>query len=341
MGFNVTKADGSVQESSGVQVDWKALNEYIVEAAGLQQPETLVGVISGLYDLGIQPQEDAKMEFSGTASDEVAEVEKNAGCYFETDIDYQDGKKEKRYKRWPVKDQQSIGMSIDFPDILIDKSPFFGGDSDPKPLRLILGGEFTPAKGADTILSKPFPLSIRKNDKTNNKWSFPFNSTLYKMAVACKLVSVGSPFLPQDIDQLVGKAFQFKTQICFNHGGYVQEKCSFAAGLARGQSEPEFDEGLLHMIQFTVDNEVSDLKQLRKSVKNTMKRASNYEGSAIEAQLNTLNPPQSRSNSNEGDSEGSSEKSPPSRNKAPAAKKETPKKSVKEEDLDFDDDCPF
>ena len=44
------------------------------------------------------------------------------------------------------------------------------------------------------------------------------NSSLYKMAVAAKIINQGDAFLPQDADKLLGKTLQFKTQVFFNRG---------------------------------------------------------------------------------------------------------------------------
>lgn len=274
-----TRGNNNSSSSEGVKVDWEGLNKHVVETAGLQQPETLVGIISSIIDLGIQQQEDAKIEFDGDEEAERKEIAENPNTYFETLPDYGDGGKMKRYKRFPTKAVQCVCVTVDFPDIIVDKGQFFG-NSDPKPLRLLLGGEFTP-KGGKTIVAKPLALTKRKNAKTNNVWSLPFNHTLYKMAVAAKLVEQGNGFLPEDIDKLLGKALQFKAQVYLNEGKYFTEKCAFAASLSRGQVAPVADPNTLCMIQFMEDNDENQVKQLRASVKNTMRNASDFEGSKI------------------------------------------------------------
>lgn len=261
-----------------VQIDWESLNKYIVETAQLQQQECLVGIVSGVHDLGVQPQEDAQLEWKGTPEEEAAEIAKNKDTYFEDLKDYGDGGKVKRYKRFPVKPAQSVAITVDFPDIQIDKGQFFG-KSNPAPLRLVLGGEFK------SFIAKPLSLTLRKNDKTNNQWSFPFNHTLYKMAVGAKIINQGEPFLPNDIDKLLGKALQFKAQVFFNKEGFYTEKCAFAAGLSRGQVAPELDESLLSMVMFNADNKKEHLDQLRSSIKNTMRKASDFAESKLKDQI--------------------------------------------------------
>lgn len=328
MAFN-TYGNNKAESSDRPQVDWAALNAYVVEAAGLQEEQTLVGTISSIVDLGIQPQEDAKVEWDGTPEEEAEETSKNPNTYFEDLKDYNDGGKVKRYKRFPVKAAQSVAITVDFGDILLDKSKFFG-ESKPLPLRLLLGGDFTP-KGSNTIVAKPLTLTVRKNDKTGNQWSIPFNHTLYKAAVAAKLVEKGKPFLPENIDQLLGKHLQFKAQVYMADGKYFTEKCAFVGALARGQVGVDIDPSLLSVIQFNEDNDPEKVKLLRASIKNTIRRAENFEGSKIKAQIgegfkkegNSSQPsnPPAQSNSDQ-DSEDNDFEFP-------------------EGNDDFDDDIPF
>jgi hypothetical protein len=336
MAFGV-RGNTQADNANKVTVDWKALNEYVVETAGLQQEETMVGIISGLYDVGVQEQEDAKMEWKGTPEEEADEIAKNSATYFEDLYDYED-KKTKRYKRWPQRPVQQVVFAIDFPEIMLDKGKFFGNDKvEAKPLRLLLGGEFTKT-GGTKIAAKPLALTIRKNDKTGNKWSFTPNSTMHKMAVGSKLISKDDAFLPQDIDKLLGKALQFKVRVYFNADGYYTEKCAFVAGLGRSQLVPEFDESLLHIVQFDADNAEAYLKQLRVSVRNTMAQASDYVGSKLEAQLNKLFP-NSRANTN---APQQSAEAPNAEGNTPvAAKVKAAPKASAEPTIDVDMDEPF
>jgi hypothetical protein len=335
-----TRTNTQASSENKVKVDWAALDKYVVETSGLQSEEVLTGVISGIYDLGIQEQEDAKLEWNGTEEQEREEIAKNGNTYFENLYDYE-SKKEKRYKRYPQKPVQSVAFAVDFPDILIDKSPFFGGESNPKPLRLLLGGEFV-LKGGTKIVAKPFPLVARKNEKTNNKWSFPFNSTIYKMAAAAKLVEQGEPFVPQEIDKLLGVALQFKARVWFKDG-YYNEKCAFSAGLGRGMKAPEFDDSILQIIQFDADNAEDQLKQLRISVRNTMARASDYAGSKLEGQLNKLFP-NSRANTSQNaagsSTSASTDEAKPTHGSGKKPAQNVPV-SANEPPIDIEDDIPF
>ena len=327
MAFGV-RVNSQQSSENKVKVDWEGLNKYIVETCNLQNEEVLTGIISGVYDLGVQEQEDAKQEFKGTEEDERAEIAKSGDVYFETLMDYE-SKTMKRYKRWPQKPVQSVAFSIDFLDVMLDKAPFFGQESNPKPLRLLLGGEFV-LSGGTKIVAKPQPIVIRK---TGNRWSFMPNSTIYKLAVGTKVINSGDAFTGDMIDQLLGKAAQFKVRVFFNKDGFYNEKCAFAAGLARGNKAPEFDQSLLHIVQFDADNKEEDLKQLRISVRNTMARAKDYEGSKLKAQLDNI----FKSNTPTTASEPSST---PANTNVPAEKKEAPKAAPVVED-NLDDSDPF
>lgn len=352
MGFKNRAAAGS---GSGSDIDWKGLQEYVVKECQLEREETLVGIISGLIDVGIQEQEDARVEWQGTEEQEAEEMENNPDVYFEDLVDYSTAKKEvKRYKRWPQKPIGKVAVTVDFPDIILDKAPFFGGESDPKPLRLILGGEFTPSKGV-TIVSRPIELAVRKNDKTNNQWSFLPNHTFYKMAMAAQLIDKGDPFVPEDIEKLLGQALQFKVQVGINKGGYYFEKCTFLGGLTRGMKAPDFDESLLYTVFFDEENDKDALTQLRKSVITTMTMALDWNDSVVKGQLKELGKlsgsyGNSDSSGGDSDEEGAENEEKESK-KASAKKAATSKKSatkkqpdpepeVDEEGLE-DDDIPF
>lgn len=282
MAFNVT----SVSENSGKerpQVDYDALNKYVVETCQLQQPEVLVGVVSQVIDLGEQKLQDGEMEFTGTPEQEAEILEKKPNNYFKT----KDGK---RYQCYPQNPRQCVTLAIDFPDIQLAKGKFFGDDSgETKPLRMYLGGQYL--IDGSMVVAQPIPFKLTKND--DGKWTFNSKHTLYKMSVASKLIETGGVFLPQDIDKLLGKAFQFQVQIFFKPSkkdpskSYYTENIKFVGGLGRGQVAPSVDvtQGL---VQFTEENDEQVLKELRSHVRNTIKQALNFKGSKIEEQFNKL-----------------------------------------------------
>lgn len=339
--YGVDKREGN---TGGV--DFDAINKYVVETAGLEERETLPGVISAIIDLGIQEQPEAEVKFDGTAEDEAKIIAEQPDTHFKNGID-QKTQQPVRLKCWPQKPIQCVAIAVDFPSIVLDKGQFFG-ESSPRPLRLYMGGQFyIPSTGM--VVGRPTPLRIVNLDKTRStkKWSLAQNSILHKMAVGAKLIKPDEVFLPQDIDKLLGQALQFDAQVHFktsNGKEYYTEYIKYVGGLARGQSVPELDEPV-YLIQFNDENEVDAIRELRNHVVNTIKKAENYEGSKIKAQIEAV-----RNSGAAGDTEPQEDATPPAETRGavkpkakPAAKKASDKKPAQAPaDIDsFDDDIPW
>jgi hypothetical protein len=286
MAFNArnTKSEGTFDNSNMV-----AMNEYVVKEAKLEDKDTLVGYVSMLVDLGKQIQEDGQMDSDIPANEEAEYIEKNPTNYFK---DFKDPKtkKTKRVKCFPVKAQQCVAIAIDFPDILLDKGQFFGDKTGTKiPLRLWLGGQFFRKGEGVMTIGRPISLQNRKNDE--GKWSFAKNHQLYKMADAAKLLDSDDCFVASQIDELLGKAFQFEVQIHFNEGNdgkkYYTEYIKFLGALGRKDTEPEIIVEPM-MVQFTEDNDDVAIKDLRSHIINTMRLSVEYAGSKVAHQIEKL-----------------------------------------------------
>ncbi|MGL5075071.1 MAG: hypothetical protein ACRDBG_04435, partial [Waterburya sp.] len=191
-----------------------------------------------------------------------------------------------------VKPIDSVAVAIDFPEIMLDKGVYFGAkDSEPKPLRMWLGDQFF-IKDVGSVISRPTPMkwsNLEKDRSKAPKFSLAANHIFYKMAIASKIISPGETFVPDRIDELLGKAFQFQAQIFLREDEktgkeYLTEKIKFVGGLGRGQVAPD---GATEpfMVMFDSENDESVIKQLRAHVINTIKNAVNYDGSAIQKQL--------------------------------------------------------
>lgn len=288
MAFKVVNTPTS--DNAGSNIDFDALNKYMVEAAGLQERETLPGYVASIIDLGVQKQPDAEVTFTGTEEEEDAICAEYKDTYFKDGID-QDTKQPVRLKCWPQKPQQCVVLAIDFPDIIVDKAKELGEESNPLPLRLYTGGQFyVPTQGM--IVARPTPLRVVNLDKSRKtkKWSLAQNNMLHKMAVAAKLVKPDEVFLPQRIDELLGKAFQFDAQVYFKQVGqkeYYTEYLKFSAALGRGQQVADL-ETVPYIVEFDEENPDSAIIELRAHVVNTIKQAENYKGSVIQGQIETL-----------------------------------------------------
>ncbi len=326
MAFNARGVTKNETKSENA-VDYDALNKYVVETANLKERETLIGYVSSIVDLGLQEQEDAKVEFKGDAQEEANIIDDKPDTYFETGPD--ENGVVKRWQRWPQKPAQAVAVSVDFPDIIVDKGQFFG-NSKPLPLRLWMGGQFF-IQGTGMVVGRPTMLKINKKA---GFWSFDKKHLFHKMAVAAKLIKADEAFLPQNIDDLLGKAFQFQVQVFFKESKgkeYYTEYINFQGGLGRGQVAPEpLTEPFI--IQFTEPNSVENLKEIRNHVMNTLKRAGDFEGSAIQAQLAALEG--SKPTKQEAPKEQPAAPKPVAKAGKPAAKK-APNLD------DMDDDIPF
>ena len=310
-GFDVYAPATTSTLSDKPKVDFDALNKYVVETCQLQQPETLLGVVAVIADLGTQKLPDSEYDLDkedeGLTIEELTvkhsallaenhPTEKQVGKITKFGKSYDGMKKEWVIRKFVKQaDRQAVAMAIDFPDITLDKGKFFGEtEPNPKPLRLWLGGQywnkFIGEKGK-MLIQNVIPLKVTNIAQPPAKvWSMNPKSIPHKMAVASKVVETGEAFLPQDIDKLLGKTLQFKAQVFFNKGTdgkqYYTEKVSFAAGLARGQTERSVEN--TYLVQFNKENDPQALKELRAHVINTIEQATNFEGSAIQKQLDEV-----------------------------------------------------
>lgn len=323
--YSVTKNEGKKLE-----VDYDALNKYVVETANCESPEVLTGVVAGLIDLGIQEQNDAEIVFTGNEDDEINIIAEKPTTYFRDGIEPKT-KKPCRFKCYPQKAIQSVVLAIEFPEIQLDKGKFFGDNSgETKPLRVFLGGQYYNSTTKKMQVQRPTPLKIGKNN--DGKWSFNSLHMFHKMAVAAKLIQPNGVFLPQEIDKLVGQAFQFELQI-FNKEAkgkfYYTEKVSFKSGLGRGQSAPELPTETF-VVQFNEENDAKALKEVRSHVLNTIRAAKNFEGSPIQKQLDAIKNSYSSPKDDNSSSDDTPADVPKAEVKKPTVRKTAPK--VEEDD---------
>ena len=307
MAFNTYGAEQSEKRESSV--DYDALNKYVVETVQAEQPETMVGVVSMIIDLGTQKLPDAEYEIDdedkGLTVDELNEKHKEAiesGKITKYDMAYDNGKQVIK-KFVPQKDRQAIVYAVDFPDVVVDKGEFFG-QSNPQPLRLFIGGQFW--DGEKMLVQNMIALKVKKDDNIEGgkTWTMNPKSSLYKMALGAKIIETGKAFNPSRIDELLGKSLQFEIQVFMkpskNGKSYYTEKLKYVGGLGRGQQPLSLDK--TYMIEFNGDNDVEGLKQLRAHVVNTIKNATNYQGSKIQQQLENLNSGNNTGNDNKQES---------------------------------------
>lgn len=303
MAFEVYGA--SVSKGGGQSnVDWNAYNEYIVETAGLQTKKAVIGVISAVVDLGLQPLPDGEYtlekddvdltqdELKEKYSEDVAKYENGEVYGFTFDFGYNGQTKQKELMKFVKQPpRQCVAFAIDIPSKKLNKGQFFGDDSgETKPLCIWYGGSFYLKSVGKTVIQNLTPIKKTKDDKLG--WTINPKNLIYKLAVATGVINETQPFNPEDIDKLVGKAAQFEASVGFNYDKvdkskkYLFEKVKLMGQLMEGTQIPEIDKTVV--IQFNGDNNPDDLREVRAHVKNTIKQALNYEGSSIQKQLEDL-----------------------------------------------------
>lgn len=333
MSFNFQFQQSTTAGAERKTVDWDALNQEVINTVGTQKKaKSVVGYISGIVALGKQPQPDAEVVFTGNEEDERQEVAKNPNTYFKNGKD-QTGK-EVRFKCWPVKPTECVAVTVDFSQYQVNKGKYFNDENaKPLPLRLLMNGEFV-FKGqpySERGLAKMYKLNVKKNK--DDKWSLVPNNKLYQMAVATGTIEDGDAFVPNDIGKLIGKPALFEIRVYLRDDKYFTEEIALAGMIPEGLPVPEFDGSTLYGVYFNAQNDVDCLKQLRVSIRNQMKKATDYEGSVVQKELDNI----FKSNTPTTASEPSS---PPANTNVPAEKKEAPKAAPVVED-NLDDSDPF
>lgn len=314
-------------------VDWDGLNSHVIEMAKTQdKARSVPGVISGIIDLGEQNLEDAEQVFAGSAADEEKAIAEKPATYFKDGFD--DKGKPARLKCWPQKPVQQMAVTIDFPQVMVDKGKFFG-NSNPQPLRLLLNREFTLPGDKTKIVASPYNIRETKHDLGNGKstWAFAKNNGLHKLADACGLLDANGLFTKNRIGELLGKVAQFQFQVFMkpgkNGGSFFQEVVKLVGMVPEGVPLPEAPEGTLYGVNLYAQNDPEAVKQLRVCIKNHIKRANNYEGSNLKVELEALE-------GNRGNTEQ------PAQKEAAKPTGVTPSAPAPAEDDDnFDDDVPF
>lgn len=287
--FNDTPSFSNSNQENRPQIDYNALTKHIVEAVGAsEKPEAMIGVVSGVISLGLQKQEDAKMLVTGMSEeDQAAELVKNPNQYFESLPD--DKGVTQLYKRWAVKDQQAVAVTVDFPGTPVNKGKYYGeGEGEELPYRMLLNGEFYQA-GIGKIVGKPYSLREQFNESTKS-WGLKNNTILYKLAQAVGALDQQGNFKPAYLGNLIGKAAMFNVHVSTNEAGgktYLNEKISFNGPVPKMMQAmiPTLDDKHLYMINFKGEQDEEAIKNLRYSVINTMKLASNFVGSDVEKAL--------------------------------------------------------
>lgn len=335
MAFQTTGNATTAGSQERKVVDYKALNQHLVEAAGGGKQRSLPGIITGIYDLGLQVLEDAAIqvtdadflkrypEYDDTPEAQAAVIAKagRENARFEVF----DGNMCFRYKQ---KDVQQVAVCVDFPQIIVDKGSFFG-ESKPLPLRMILNGEF------NRLVQKPFNLRQMNHNQGKPgpaKWALAKNSQLHKLADASGILDKDGLFTSNRIDELLGKVVQFQIRLHFNDKGFFKEDIKIAGMVPEGLPHPTLPEevnlALVQMWDANLDKTAA--LEARACIKNHQRKAVNFvSDEGVDSPLKVI--------IGEGyKADGDKPKAEPA--KPTGVQPSTPAPS---EDDGFDDDVPF
>lgn len=277
--FNTPKAPPR-SDAPTTTVDWDAMNEMVFLRTTAGKVKSIPGYITGLYSLGTQTREDAEEEAN------PSKTYPEGATFFD-----KGGKSFVRFPRRPV---PTVAIAVDIPSWGVDYGPFFGNESNPTPYRALLNNtwaQYDETLGKKVQVITGYPLTEIKHD--SGRWAFAKNSTLHKLAEACDLLDADGYFTKDRVGELLGRPIQLQVQVSLNPSKdgtrkYLSEKVKIAGVVPEGLVFPELDESLIHGLNFFGDNDPEMVKKIRKVVKDTVKRAIDYDQSDIKAVLEAI-----------------------------------------------------
>ena len=345
------KVDTSgAQQSSGNSsatkstVDYAAMNQEIIDIVGTQKKgKTVVGYVSGFIDLGNQGRPDFEQLRDENSADQNKAIADGGAKVVTKDL-YDNGKMHRGVEVFcnPRTPAKAFTLAVDFPQYEVDKGKYFG-ESTPAPFRLYMGGEWSVADPDDggskmRIIQNHMYMSENTNN-THNKWALGTTTTIAKMCVAAGLEDDNGLVSKDDITGILGKAMMFNVQVwnkpAKNDASktYYTESIKFVGEVPEGLPTPEFDEDLIHGVNFNQANDPDMLNQIRFVAKNTMKLATDWETSVIKKEIEQA---KADWKANKDAEEGSGKED--SKSVKPEAKSTPSKVPSQEPELDFEDD---
>lgn len=349
------KVDTSgAQQSSGntntdkPKVDYDAMNLEVINTVGTQnKAKTVIGYPTGYVDLGMQPRANyEELMQEGDTPKAVKQREDIANGLAEsvTKDFYDNGTWHKQADVFskPRKPAKAFTLAVDFPQYEVDKGKYFG-ESNPQPLRLYMGGEWSviDPEGDGEKKMRIVQNHMYMSENTNNphnEWALPTTSTIHKMCVAANLENGKGLCSKDNITDVLGKPMMFNIQV-FNKPAkndatklFYQEKIKFVSEVPEGMPCPELPEGMIHGVNFNQINDPDMLNQIRFHAKNTMKLATDYEGSVIKGEID-------KAKEDYKNSLPKQDNTPVNEPKEPAIDGSASNPS--QPDVDFDDDIPF
>ncbi len=272
-----TNASGDTN-SDRPKVDYEAINAHVIERAGTAtKARSLPGYISSIVDLGVQPR--------------TVETIVKDGEEYPDDAEYYTGQwgdqKGKPCVRFTVPAKQAIAITVDFPQIMVDWGQFYP-DRGELPLRLVLNGERL-VQGDDgkwkSVVQKLIYLSEKKHE--DGTWAVAKNALLHNLAAAAGILDAQGYFNVNRIGELLGQCLQFQFRVYMKPGkngkSYYTEEIKLAGIVPEGVPVPAMPEGVVNGIVWSdgTKPDADAVSKLRLSIRNTIKNATNFNGSTI------------------------------------------------------------
>lgn len=350
MSFTMVTDDAPKSNSTGgnSNIDWEKVNaerrereEKVIALLETQDESvSICGVISGYVDLGIQERGEYEEEYNKDDPKHAEKLEK--GSFVE---DRYNGKLKKKVPTLctPAKPAKAFTLAVDFPDYMMD----YGGDIGEKPFRMFMGGSFF-VKNPDSAEGKKMKIvqnSMYMTENTNNpqnKWALGQTSLPCKMGKAAGITDEHGLMTKDDIGKLLGKALQFEVRVWDKPSKddpsktFYTESLKFVGKLPKGMPEPDLSKVSIFGVNMGAANDIEMVKQLRAEHRNTMKLASNWEGSVLQKELEELRKSYQEASNDSSSASGSEAPKP---DKKPAEKQ--PEPATPDEDDGWDDSIPF
>ncbi|AHK11586.1 hypothetical protein S140_179 [Shewanella sp. phage 1/40] len=314
------KQDTKPQQQRESNIDWDEVNNYQAEVLGIGKHQ-LIGTISSLVDLGIQPRAEQVVLWDAKAQGDSGwrlEVYEDSGIQKDESARLEMRKyrgKEQECLVYQPKDVAQMAIAVDFPEKMMNLGKFFNpeGDQTEKPFRDIIGnngfGGFRIIDGRRTnVIAKPFNLletnvNSKKKD-TPAHFAFAKNSMLYSLADYCGVLDDNENFHIKDIGKLLGKVCMFEVEVKWNtwkDKTTGEEKRKLETNiLPSSRMSPRdlsyFESDLKAKIDqdgyggllFSGGNRERDLKEARAAVINTMQLATNWDTSKLKGELEAV-----------------------------------------------------
>lgn len=355
------------------QVDYDKVNEAVLKAMGGEGKELRIGVVSNIYDLGTQAQDEQMIPLSdkdytkhewrlekyedGNPKDPTAKIEER--WY----------KKQKQeclvYTPPPVK---QVAITVDLPEIMFDYSVYTGADEPSlKPYRIILGKEgFIPkgrtdAAGTYNLIAKPFKLSHtnvnRGIEGAQPHYAMAKIGKIYKMAEFAGVLDENENFHAEEVGKLIGKALMVEVETTiqkWNDKTTGEEKSKLVVDAKvtgklgprdvpfyESELLPKLTDDLFGFVIFDEENDEETLKKVNAAVINTMKLSPEFEGSKLQKQLLKVGKIKDPNVEAQQKASAPVKSAPPKQEDLKAESKPEPAPTYNEPPMEFCDDIPF